>query len=1576
MESTKEQEIEEEYLSSLTDLNVNSKPLINMLTMLAEENIEHAPVIVKAVEKHLAKSSSDVKLPILYLIDSIVKNVGKQYKSLFSQNIVNIFCGVFEKVNEKVREKMFNLRLTWNEVFPLTKLYALDVKVKGMDGNWPITAELGKIPPAIHVNPHFIKNKGIPQIIVPPAASGNEEIQKQVEEKERELLILQKRKIELEVIQFRKKIEEQEREIKSGSTMMAHMMNGPMGQNRTKIAPVNQVMVNSARLRDPRLANRMRQPQAQQIQQNPTVPPPLMSISTGLPGITTKSLPRIPKFAKATSSQSNESRDRDDRDPRSSSRRRDDKSSSKSSSSKDSKRSDSRSKGHSSDRKKSISSDESPRKKGDEDKKSPKSRIAHTKNSPSKSGGESKDVDLRVVPGSGRESIKSTNDKLLKKLLLEDSKDNRSTDNNVFFTESAAKQDIDLRFTEMGSKKRSMTGGEDVEPTTKKNKSERVDLLFGNEDVDLRTLGVDSDSSGTLTSAISDKKNASKAKDANFQALRAKLMVASTKMDQDKIKLKKTDDVKLLENGTTDVAKLISMNMRKDKLKLDGKEHQEDSNSDSNHSMPKRQRFIPDGNMKNEIPVDFGMMTAAELRNDGLSTVSIDRAKKRKESKWNPVPANHNQQVPQNQQPFASPWENINPHIGGGISDATMMLTKLKNDASIPLVTPQSPAQPILNNKIRTVRLDGTKDHLLRFYNETAIIFNESGEPHDIKFSGGQSHVIIDEVFTVVLSFNNDYQTIVVNGKMHRIKFGKPTRELYIDDQFYECYFNNMTTKIMLDGSLRIVRIDGKVPEVKIGRKRCDLVLGRINMVIDAEVIVPVFLDTTLQYFEFKGKVYTLQFADFFLSVVLNNDAYRVEFGGLPKNFQLNGEKHFLRFTALPDHIEAGHVNLRGMRRTHLYRDRKSPPLVDEYLEEAPPVVNEVDISKLVDADILLQKNDFTSLLAAATMPSQNSGGIPGIGNDVDMQQTQETPATPNLNINELLQKLVATGILGGTNSTLPIIPQTTSRDNNGNRRDSREEENKRMSSKLTEQKRRIDPISLSRPETIKKRQLAIVELLYIGIQCSSCGLRFPPEQTMKYSQHLDWHFRQNRRERDSQRRAHSRKWYYNCSDWIKYEEIEDLEEREKNFFETQMEAMDQNEDSNQGRGTEKENAATTSCAAGPDDLNRCCEVCHDTFEQFFNEETEEWHLRAAIKMDDKFYHPICYEDYKASLTMDESALLETTENTTVKGEYDDDDDDDILEMKDVIVKEEKPDISELKKEVKTDEHNGENNNEDDYDDDVIVMPTQEPIITEVLDDTDMAIEDQSEPIDNRLNMTDDDVMINEPKIETQNLVDDEDDDSDEDFVNKKTNENPDLTLQPIIVKIKEEPKDDGYEDEQNEEDNFVEVTTIANDDFIHAEEENAVFDDTSLHMLELSDTEDNSRVQQDELMDADEGSRPETNPPPIVGGTKKLKIVLSSLAQNNLTNKNSNANSNSNVIDTNDTSNNLESLNKLDDNGVNSLEAQNESSMDQQAGVSSTVEDEDIEFEVKPQLQGIKFEKQLLPVKRGFENSGLCSIM
>lgn len=126
-----------------------------------------------------------------------------------------------------------------------------------------------------------------------------------------------------------------------------------------------------------------------------------------------------------------------------------------------------------------------------------------------------------------------------------------------------------------------------------------------------------------------------------------------------------------------------------------------------------------------------------------------------------------------------------------------------------------------------------------------------------------------------------------------------------------------------------------------------------------------------------------------------------------------------------------------------------------------------------------------------------------------------------------------------------------------------------------------------------------------------------------------------------------------------------------------------------------------------------------------------------------------------------------------------------------------------------------------------------------------------------------------------------------------------------------------------------------------------------------------------DELSrDADDenNSRPESScGPALIGGNKKLKIVLSSLAQTNLSNKNTI--SISNVNDQNENSN-LESVNKLDSNSV---ELQSEA----QLNVNNDEQDEaEIEFQVKPQLQGVKFTRNFVPVKRGFENSGLCSIM
>lgn len=145
----------------------------------------------------------------------------------------------------------------------------------------------------------------------------------------------------------------------------------------------------------------------------------------------------------------------------------------------------------------------------------------------------------------------------------------------------------------------------------------------------------------------------------------------------------------------------------------------------------------------------------------------------------------------------------------------------------------------------------------------------------------------------------------------------------------------------------------------------------------------------------------------------------------------------------------------------------------------------------------------------------------------------------------------------------------------------------------------------------------------------------------------------------------------------------------------------------------------------------------------------------------------------QASLTLDESAIASdiTPQNN----------DEEMLENNDSVM---------IIKEEKTDDAGNSEINPDD--DDVIVLPPEEPVITEIPDETE---ENDQEPVDHILNATDDDVMIQEPKIQVYD-VEQSDNLTEVEF-----------THQPVT--IKEEPKDDGYEDLVNEEDAFVEVTSI-----------------------------------------------------------------------------------------------------------------------------------------------------------------------
>ncbi|CAH8553958.1 unnamed protein product [Heterobilharzia americana] len=100
-----------------------------------------AQSIVDLTLKHVQMIPAGLKLLGLYVIDSIVKNVGTPYRKLYTVNIVDAFVHSFQSIrDEKGRLKLYNLRTTWKDIFPNSRMYELDIRVREHDPAWPLLA--------------------------------------------------------------------------------------------------------------------------------------------------------------------------------------------------------------------------------------------------------------------------------------------------------------------------------------------------------------------------------------------------------------------------------------------------------------------------------------------------------------------------------------------------------------------------------------------------------------------------------------------------------------------------------------------------------------------------------------------------------------------------------------------------------------------------------------------------------------------------------------------------------------------------------------------------------------------------------------------------------------------------------------------------------------------------------------------------------------------------------------------------------------------------------------------------------------------------------------------------------------------------------------------------------------------------------------------------------------------------------------------------------------------------------------------------------------------------------------------
>lgn len=104
------------YKDALSELKMNSKPIITSLTMLATEIAKtdddeaktEARNIANVIETRVVEKARDsrVALATLYVLDSIAKNCRDPYASVFAPHVAGVFLTLFAQTDEKTKKLM------------------------------------------------------------------------------------------------------------------------------------------------------------------------------------------------------------------------------------------------------------------------------------------------------------------------------------------------------------------------------------------------------------------------------------------------------------------------------------------------------------------------------------------------------------------------------------------------------------------------------------------------------------------------------------------------------------------------------------------------------------------------------------------------------------------------------------------------------------------------------------------------------------------------------------------------------------------------------------------------------------------------------------------------------------------------------------------------------------------------------------------------------------------------------------------------------------------------------------------------------------------------------------------------------------------------------------------------------------------------------------------------------------------------------------------------------------------------------------------------------------------------------